>query len=152
MVLAAVEAGIQLTLRIMSINGAKQMTPDNKRINPELIKKAAEMARPGGFAVGGSWSPNKQGEVWDAARKTRFDIMLNLSDAWLLEEQLNIAGWVISYVRSPSYEKWFAKKEFNGWDDEKKKLIEPQSDDDRRLILYKCVSAQKGIDMYVGGE
>lgn len=112
-------------------------------LNPELLKAAAQMARPGR-----SWVIS-DGIVMDddlpEFYTDWFSPLTSDADAWLLCESLEREGWVVSHTPVKpvdGHDYWCAKHY----------AIHDVTADSKRELLIACVSAQTGIPMNIPME
>jgi hypothetical protein len=122
------------------------MTHPDRKVNPECVRAAANMAIPGKrwkvltFMGLDDWIT-----VVGAKDDSRFNPLDDDSDAMKLERALKepIAGYYIGWYFCKKQNGLYAAYPPGG------RCIEDKSD---TLLLLKCVSAQTGIALWVEGE
>lgn len=119
---------------------------DMKRVDPALIKKAAEMARPGCQVVYEHQFSDGHFQLTicdESGRQHTFDPAKLMDDAFMLERALKKEGWWFGQFNDLKYGATrYADKARN------RERIDICDNSDT-LLLLKCVSAMTGIELYV---
>lgn len=113
-----------------------------ERVNPALLLKAAEMARPIQYnEEGDEWFIDKHGLICRVILTepyyVLFDPLTSDADAWALERALKKEGWDFGYW--PELGFYIARPVTE--------IYQPLKDKSDTLLLLKCVSAQFNIPM-----